>query len=134
VALRSARAKEESSRCIASSSGEAEVTSGSAVPVMQPMWHGAGLGLRDFFLCLVWLKASEPASSNDTTAKAAAQRLHRRTLVLTHGTGVGIFAEGVGVSFGENFHQPAIKVIHWVVHDGLKTPVVLSMSFFNVIT
>ena len=134
MALRSARAKEESSRCIASSSGEGEVRSGWAVSVTQPTRQGAGLGLLDFFLCLVWLSASEPASSNDKTAEAAAKRLHTRNLVLTHGTSVGIFAERVGVSFGENFHQPAIKVIHWVVHDGLKTPVVLSMGFFNVIT
>jgi hypothetical protein len=54
--------------------------------------------------------------------------------VLARGTGVWIVAEGVGIAFREDFHQPAIKVIHWVVHDWFETPVVLSMSFFNVIT
>src|SRR5689334_6640916 len=106
---------------MASSSGEAAVRSGSAVPVIQPIRQGAGLGLLDFFLCLVWLSASEPARSNVKTATAAAERRNATNLVLAHGTSVGIFAEGVGVSFGENFHQPAIEVIHWVVHDGLKT-------------
>ena len=56
------------------------------------------------------------------------------SLVLSRGTGVGIFAEGVWVAVGEDFHQPAIKVIHRMVHDGFKTPVILSVGFFNVIT
>jgi hypothetical protein len=54
--------------------------------------------------------------------------------VLARRAGVGVFAESMGVAFRKDFHQPAIKVIHWVVHDGLKSPVVLSMGFFNVIT
>src|SRR5258708_24407858 len=105
------------------------------------MRHGADLGLLDFFfLCLVWLSASEPASNNDSTAAAAATlfqaaaRLRTATLALACGTGVGILSEGVGIAFRKNFHHPAIKVIDWMVHDGLETPVVLSMSFFNVVT
>jgi hypothetical protein len=111
------------------------VKSGAEVFVPQPSRHGAGLGLLDFFfLCLVWLRASEPASKSDNTAAAAAQRFHAVQLVLARGSGVGILAEGVGIAFCKDFHQPAIKVIDWVVHDGFEAPIVLSMSFFNVIT
>ena len=49
------------------------------------------------------------------------------------GRGVGIFAESGGVTVGEDFHHPAIKVIHWVVHDGFESTVVFSMGFLNVI-
>src|SRR3981189_3562902 len=108
-----------------SSSGEPAVRSGAEVFVTQPRRHGVGLGLLDFFfLCLVWLSASEPASSSDNTAAAATQRFHAAKLVLARRRGVGIVAEGVGITLREDFHQPAIKVIHWDAHDGLKTPVV----------
>src|SRR5207253_964072 len=117
-----------SSRCMPSSSGEAAVKSGAEVFVTHPSRHGAALGLLDFFfLCLVWLTASEPASSSDNTAAAAAQRFHAAKLVLARRRGVGIVAEGVVIALREDFHQPPIKVIHWVVHDGFETPVVLSM-------
>jgi hypothetical protein len=120
---------------MASSSGEVEVRSGAEVSVKQPSRHGAGLGLLDFFfLCLVWLRAFEPASTRDNTAAAAAQRFHAASLVLARGSGVRVLAEGVGITFREDFHQPAIKVIHWMVHDGFEAPVVLSVSFFNVVT
>jgi hypothetical protein len=49
------------------------------------------------------------------------------------GRGVRVVTEGVRVPFGEDFHQPAIKVIHRVVHDGFEAAVVFSMSFFNVV-
>src|ERR1700676_4265387 len=120
---------------MASSSGESEVRSGAAVSVTQPDRHATGLGLLDFFfLCFVWPSAFEPANSNNKTAAAAAKRLHTRNSVLARGSGVGILAKGVSVAFREDFHQPTIKVIDWVVHDGFKTPVVFSMSFFNVVT
>ena len=54
-------------------------------------------------------------------------------LAMPRGCGVRVFAESVGVALREDFHHPAIKVIHWVVHDGFETPVVFSMSFFNVV-
>jgi len=133
--LCSARAREERSRCSASSSGEVAVRSGAAVSVAQPVRQGDGFGRVDFFfLCGVWLKASEPASSKDSTAKAATRRLPTAGLVLARWAGVGVFAESMSVAFRKDFHQPAVKVIHRVVHDGLKTAVVLSMGFVNVIT
>jgi hypothetical protein len=133
--LCSARATVESSRWMASSSGESKLRSGAAVSVIQPERHAADLGLFDFFfLCFVCAKALEPARASDTTTAATAKRFHKGNSVLARGTGVGIVAEGVGVAFCEDLHQPAIKVIDWVVHDGFKTPIVFSMSFFNVVT
>jgi hypothetical protein len=52
---------------------------------------------------------------------------------MARGRGVRVFAESVGIAIREDFHHPAIKVIHWVIHDGFETPVVFPMSFFNVI-
>src|SRR5436309_1789297 len=37
------------------------------------------------------------------------------------------------IAIGEYFHQPTIKIVHWVVHDGFEAAVVFSMSFFNVV-
>src|SRR5208283_3439785 len=47
--------------------------------------------------------------------------------------GVRILAESGSVTFGEDFHHPAIKVIDRVVHDGLESTIVLAMSFLNVV-
>jgi hypothetical protein len=47
--------------------------------------------------------------------------------------GVGVFAEQGRITVGKDLHQPAIKVIDWVVHDGLESAVVFSMSFLNVV-
>ena len=47
--------------------------------------------------------------------------------------GVGIIAKGRGIAFGKDFHHPAVKVIHRVVHDGLESTIVLAMSFLNVV-
>ncbi len=52
---------------------------------------------------------------------------------MARGRGVGVIAEGVGVPFGEDLHQPAIKVIDWVIHDWFEAAVIFSMSFFNVV-
>jgi hypothetical protein len=52
---------------------------------------------------------------------------------MARGRGVRIFAQGVCVPFGKDFHHPAIKVIDWVIHDRFEAAVVLSMSFFNVV-
>ena len=49
------------------------------------------------------------------------------------GGGVGIVTERVGIAVGKNFHHPAIKVIHRVVHDGFESTIVFSMSFLNVV-
>jgi hypothetical protein len=46
--------------------------------------------------------------------------------------GVRILAKAVSIAIGKDFHHPAIKIVHWVVHDGLESAVVFSMSFFNV--
>src|SRR5258707_1407024 len=54
-------------------------------------------------------------------------------LLASAGRSVGIFAEGMCIAVGKDLHHPAIKVIHRVVHDGLEAPVVLSMSFLNVV-
>src|ERR1700682_6499911 len=54
-------------------------------------------------------------------------------LVMARGRGVRIFAQGVRVPFGKDFHHPAIKVIDWVIHDRFEAAVVFSMCFFNVV-
>jgi len=46
---------------------------------------------------------------------------------------VRIFTEGVRVAIGEDFHQPAVKIIHRVVHDGFEAAIVFPMSLFNVV-
>src|SRR6267143_6941441 len=52
---------------------------------------------------------------------------------MTRGRGVRVVSERVRVPFGEDFHHPAIKVIHRMVHDWFEAAVVFSMSFFNVV-
>src|SRR5437016_9474497 len=68
---------------------------------------------------------------------ASCQALRRRAasvrLMMARGRGVRIFAEGVCVPFGQDFHHPAIKVVDRMVHDGFETAIVFSMSFFNVV-
>jgi hypothetical protein len=54
-------------------------------------------------------------------------------LTLARGRCVRIFAKGVRVTFGKDFHHPAVKVVHGMVHDGFEAAVVFSMSFFNVV-
>ena len=60
-------------------------------------------------------------------------RAFRVLLVMACGRGVGVVAEGVGIPVGKDFHHPAVKVVHRMVHDGFETAVVFSMSFFNVV-
>ena len=52
VALRSARARSESSLCAASASGVSAATCGAEVSGLQPVWHGGDLGFFDFGWCL----------------------------------------------------------------------------------
>ena len=54
-------------------------------------------------------------------------------LVMARGRDVGVVAEGVGIAVGKDFHHPAVKVVHRVVHDRFETAVIFSMSFFNVV-
>src|SRR2546430_3820224 len=56
----------------------------------------------------------------------------RVRLVMSRGRRVRVIAEGVGIPFGEDFHQPAIKVIDWVIHDWFEAAGVFSVSLFHV--
>src|ERR1700737_426534 len=145
--MRRCRARTERSRWAASSSGVIEVISGAPVSGVQPVRQGIALGLVDFFfLCCAWLAASiEPTRSRHAaTATARAWDMRKRgnksvlqsqtSLALARGASVRVFPQELGVAIGEDFHQPPIKVVHRVVHDGLEATVILSMSFVNVIT
>src|SRR5260370_41367405 len=71
--------------------------------------------------------------NNTALAEALQMRTASVCLTMTRGGGVGVVAQGVGVPFGEDFHQPAIKIIDWVIHDRFEAAVVFSMEFFNFI-
>ena len=78
------------------------------------------------------------SAKNKTRASASVLKNGTRAAVekvLARFTGdcVGIIAEGRNVAFRKNFDHPAVKVVHWVVHDGLKSTIVFSMSFLNVV-
>ena len=53
-------------------------------------------------------------------------------LVTQYRRGIGIFAEGLLVSSGEDFHHPAMEVIHRVVLDRAKAAVVFFACFVEV--
>ena len=83
-------------------------------------------------------KAFEPArkkkAAKKRTATARCVNVEiRQTLARFTGRSVRILAEQGSVTFGENFHQPAIEVIDRVVHDGFESTIVLSMSLLNVV-
>src|SRR5437762_1457929 len=71
--------------------------------------------------------------NNTAFAESLEKRALRVRLVMSRGRRVRVIAEGVGVPFGEDLHQPAIKVIDWMIHDWFEAAVVFSMSFFNVV-
>src|SRR5208282_6007557 len=130
------------------SSGVSSVIPGAAVSGLQPMRQGTGAGFFTFFFFFcedcpsasgIPPAISESTSTTAQTLRAAAAGEHAAAAVLTavlampRGRGVRVVAESVRIALREDFHHPAIKVIHRVVHDGFKTPVVFSMSFFNVV-
>src|SRR3984893_3749808 len=151
--LWSARARSESSFCAASSSGVSAATWGADVSGLQPVRQAGDLGFFDLRWCLDDCAKASNAPPNDKPAMsinatrdrdietqnntASWEALQRRAasvrLVMARGRGVRIFAEGVCVPFGKDFHHPAIKVVDRMVHDGFETSVVFSMSFFNVV-
>ena len=45
--------------------------------------------------------------------------------------GIGIFAEGFDIPSGENFHHPAMEVIHRVILDRAKAAVVFFACFVD---
>ena len=120
---------------------------------LQPVRQGGDLG----FFVLRWCfddcaKASNAPPNDKPTISIKASRdrdieIHNNTafgeepqkraaslrLVMARGRGVRIFAQGVRVPFGKDFHHPAIKVIDGVIHDWFEAAVVFSMSFFNVV-
>src|SRR4029077_111540 len=79
------------------------------------------------------LESSANASITAHTPRITAAACLAAILAMPRGRRVWVFAESVGIALREDLHHPAIKVIHWVVHDGFETPVVFSMSFFNVV-
>src|SRR6267378_7198098 len=153
VELWSARARSESSFCADSSSGVSAATWGAEVSGLQPVRQGGDLGFFDLRWCLDDCAMASNAPPNDKTAMsinatrdrdietqnntASWEALLRRAasvrLVMARGRGVGILAEGVCVPLSKDFHQPAIKIVDRMVHDGFETAVVFSMSFFNVV-
>ena len=54
------------------------------------------------------------------------------SLVTQYRRGIGIFAESFDVALGENFHHPAMEVIHRVILDRAKTAVVFFACFVEV--
>ena len=49
-----------------------------------------------------------------------------------NGRGIRIFAEGLGVAIGQNFHHPIVEIIHRMVLNRAKTAVVFLACFINV--
>ena len=112
--------------------------------VLHPVRHGAALGLLDFFLrgavCGAGVLVCENAGTGDAASRATltrdaatAREAFEKLLAARRGRGVRIFAEGVRVAFSENFHHPAVKVIHGMIHDGPESSIVFAMCFFNVV-
>src|SRR5260370_11010772 len=153
VALWSARARSESSFSAASSCGVSATTWGTDVSGLHPVRQGGDLGFFDLRWCLDDCATASSAPPNDNpkisihAAKVRDIEKQNNTafeeslqkcaacvrLVMAGGRGVRVVTEGVRVPFGEDFHHPAIKVIHRVVHDWFEAAVVFSMSFFNVV-
>ena len=112
--------------------------------VLHPVRHGAALGLLDFFLrgavCGAGVLVCDKAGTGDAASRATltrdaatAREACAKFLAVWRGRGVRIFAEGVRVAFSENFHHPAVKVIHGMIHDGPESSIVFAMCFFNVV-
>ncbi len=49
-----------------------------------------------------------------------------------NGRGIRIFAEGLGVAIGQNFHHPIVEIIHGMILNRAKTAVVFLARFINV--
>src|SRR5712692_8380527 len=120
---------------------------------LHPIWQGGDLG----FLVLRWrlddcaktsnaLPYDKPIKrinapkdhaidrQNDTAYfKEPQKRCACVRLMMARGRRVGVFAQGVRIPFGEDFHHPAIKIIDGVIHDWFEAAVVFSMCFFNVV-
>src|SRR5258708_13406169 len=153
VAPCSARASSASSFCAASSCGVSAATCGTDVSGLQPVWHDGDLGFFDLCLCGEDCANASNAPPSDKLATSIhvirerhidehnhtplsghpQKRAKTVCLVLPRMCGVRIIAERVRVPFGKDFHHPAIKVVHRVIHDGFEAAVVFSMCFFNVI-
>src|SRR5467141_2727928 len=132
VALWSARARSESSFCADSSSGVSAATWGADVSGLQPVRQDGDLGFFALRWCLDDCAMASNAPPNDKPATslnatrdrdiethnntASCEALQSRAasvrLVMARRRGVGIFAEGVCVPFGQDFHQPAIQVVY----------------------
>src|SRR5260370_12640099 len=122
----------------------------SEVSGLHPVRQGGDLGFFDLRWCLDdCAKASNAPPSerlttsiqaikerrieeyNDTAFSGEPQkRAASVRLVMARGRAVRVFAQGVTVPFGQDFHHPAVKVIDWVIHDWFETAVVFSVSLF----
>ncbi len=137
--------------CSACSSGVVAELSGTVVVGRHPPRQGAGLGLVGFLrrgvvcegrvavcegavvVCAAAWKGA-PTSRDKLNTHAASGRISPlKRLAARCRRSVGIFAERVGIAFGKDFHHPAVKVVHRVVHDRSESSVVLAMCFFNVV-
>src|SRR5215470_16576212 len=112
--------------------------SGEVVSGLQPTRHGTERFLDFFFLELC---AEESIANANRTARTTAsvmptretqENLREEKLALADGS-VRIFAERVGVTLRQNFHHPAVKIVHGVIHDWFEATVVFAMSFLNVV-
>src|SRR5258708_17072678 len=151
--LRSARAKSESSFCAASSAGVSAATVGAEVSGLHPVRHGVALGFFALRFCREDCANASAAPPNDKLATMTnainarnievqnntelsgepEKRAVRVQLVMACGRCVRIVAEGMRIAISKEFHHPAIKIVHRMIHDGFETAVVFSMSFFNVV-
>jgi len=109
---------------------------------LHPARHGADFGFLDFlrFVCAEAPQTIVRTSSAATTIAQNIRAEFRCTKKTLSGAllpvsrdRVRIFAKRAGVTFRKNFHHPPVKIIDWMVHDGLESTVVLAMSFLNVV-
>src|SRR5438128_2398119 len=116
--------------------------SGAEVSGLQPARHGAAAG---FLLFLFFLEdcaedeIAKPRETEKINASAIAARNARESeksfsqkSALADGR-VWIFAERASVAFREYLDQPAVKIVHRMIHDWFETSVVFAMSFLNVV-
>jgi len=85
--------------------------------------------LRDFFCAK---ETAGQRSSSIPVAQISRSAIFIATFsVMQCRQGMGVFAEGFDISFGKNFHHPAMEVIHRMILDRAKAVVVLFARFVD---
>ena len=49
-----------------------------------------------------------------------------------NGRGVRIFSEGLGVAFGKYFHEPMMKVIHWMLVNRTEAAIIFLARLIEI--